>query len=120
VGDRATLLLFTGRRVQKDYFGAVPGGIGLNKNGKAAFIAHLNERLDKTVRYPVQGSAGKTRNVKQREIIQHEAHGLANALLGRKDIRRVVETRELWHDEAAPAAVDVAEEIADEEEAFGP
>ena len=60
LGDRATLLLFTGRRVQKDYFEEVPGGVALNKEGRAFFIAHLNERLDKGVRYPVQGRPGKT------------------------------------------------------------
>jgi CRISPR-associated protein Cas1 len=60
LGDRATLLLFTGRRVAKDYFEEVPGGVALNKEGRAFFIAHLNERLDKGVRYPVQGRPGKT------------------------------------------------------------
>jgi CRISPR-associated protein Cas1 len=76
LGDRATLLLFTGRRVQKDYFEPVPGGVALNKEGRAFFIGHLNERLDETVRYPVQGRPGKTRNVRQRDIIQHEARPL--------------------------------------------
>jgi hypothetical protein len=31
--------------------------------------------------------------VKQRDVIQHEAHALANALLGKRDMPRVVETR---------------------------
>src|SRR5205823_8245374 len=66
LGDRATVLSFTGRRVQKDYFEEVPGGVALNKEGRAFFIGQLNERLDKRVRYPVQGKPGKTRNVKQR------------------------------------------------------
>ena len=35
LGDRATLLLFTGRRVQKDYFEPVPGGVALSKEGRA-------------------------------------------------------------------------------------
>jgi hypothetical protein len=48
------------------------------------------------VRYPVQGGRGKTRNVKQRDVIRHEAHALANALLGKRDIPRVEETRTLW------------------------
>jgi CRISPR-associated protein Cas1 len=96
LGDRATLLLFTGRRVQKDYFEAVPGGLALNQTGRAFFISELNERLDKTIRYPVQGKPGKTRNIKQRDVIQHEAHALANALLGKKDLPLVVQTRNLW------------------------
>jgi len=59
LGDRATLLLFTGRRVQKDYFEPVPGGIALNKEGRAFFIGQLNERLDHVVRYPVQGKPAR-------------------------------------------------------------
>ena len=98
LGDRATLLLFTGRRVQKDYFEAVPGGLALNQTGRAFFISELNERLDKTIRYPVQGKPGKTRNIKQRDVIQHEAHALANALLGKTDLPLVVQTRNLWEE----------------------
>src|SRR5579871_153539 len=110
LGDRATLLLFTGRRVQKDYFEPVPGGIALNQPGRAVFLTHLNERLDKAVRYPVQGKPGKTRNIKQRDIIRHEAHALDNALLGKRDLPRVVETRTLWADESAPSASELPDE----------
>jgi CRISPR-associated protein Cas1 len=92
-GDRAGLLLFTGRRVQKDYFEEVPGGVALNQQGRAFFIGYFNERLDKAVRYPVQGRPNKTRNIKQRDIIQHEAHALANRLLGKSDFPRVIATR---------------------------
>jgi CRISPR-associated protein Cas1 len=104
LGDRATLLLFTGRRVQQSYFEEVPGGVALNQEGRAFFIAHLNERLDKTIRYPVQGKPGKTRNSKQRDIIRHEAHALANSLLGKRDLPRVVETRTIWPEDAGGQA----------------
>jgi CRISPR-associated protein Cas1 len=67
VGDRATLLLFTGRRVQKDYFEAVPGGVALNKEGRAFFISQLNERLDHVVRYPVREAGQDT----ERETAGH-------------------------------------------------
>src|SRR5205807_1851493 len=50
LGDRTALLLFTGRRVQKDYFEAVPGGIALNKEGRSFLITELNQRLEKTIR----------------------------------------------------------------------
>src|SRR5207248_10487589 len=113
-GDRAAVLLFTGRRVQKDFFDEVPGGVALNQQGRAVLLTHLNERLDKAVRYPVQGSPGKTRNVKQRDIIQHEAHALANALLGKNDLPLVVETRALWEEKTAQDPVDPEE---DEDEA---
>jgi hypothetical protein len=57
------------------------------------------------VRYAVQARPGRTRNVKRRDVIRHEAHALANRLLGKADLPRVVETRQLW-DEATGAAVD--------------
>jgi CRISPR-associated protein Cas1 len=89
-GDRAVLLLFTGRRVQKDSFEEVPGGVALNQQGRALFIGHFNERLDKAVRYPVQGRPNQTRNIKQRDIIPHEARALATTSLGMSDSPRVI------------------------------
>jgi CRISPR-associated protein Cas1 len=120
LGDRATVLLFTGRRVQKDFFEPVPGGVALNAQGRAVFIAHFNERLDKTVRYPVQGSPGKTRNVRQRDLMQHEAHALANALLGKRDLPRVLETRKIWADETAAAIPERTEDAEEETPPDGP
>jgi CRISPR-associated protein Cas1 len=112
LGDRAAVLLFTGRRVLKEHFEAVPGGVALSKEGRAFLLTHLNERLDKAVRYPVQGHTRKTRNLKQRDVIQHEAHALANALLGKRDLPRLVETRVVWAEgnEAAPEVDDEAED----------
>ncbi len=108
LSDRAALLLFTGRRVLKEHFEPVPGGISLSKDGRAFFLTQLNERLERAVRYPVQGSPGKCRNVKQRDTIQHEAHALANTLLGKNDLPRIVTLDDLW-DEEAPAASSEAE-----------
>src|SRR5262249_17237066 len=110
LGERATLLLFTGRRAPKDFFEEVPGGGGASKEGRAFFLSQLNERLDKAVRYPVQGRPGKTRNVKQRDMFQHEAHALANVLLGRRDLPRIVETRRLWEENAAHVPADEDDE----------
>jgi hypothetical protein len=56
--------------------------------------------------------------VKQRDIIQHEAHALANKLLGKTDMPRVLETKQLWADEASPPA-QIPEE-ADEDEPASP
>src|SRR5262249_51286697 len=106
VGERATLLLFTGRRVEKGFFDEVPGGVALSKEGRAFFLEELNKRLDRTLRYPVQGRPGKTRNVKQRDVIQHEAHALANALLGKNDLPRVVQTRALWDENTSATPTD--------------
>jgi CRISPR-associated protein Cas1 len=105
LGDRAALLLFTGRRVLKEHFEEVPGGVALSKDGRGFFLAHFNERLDKTVRYPVQGQPGKTRNVKVRDTIPHEAHALANVLLGKQDLPRIVQTRGLWKEAGEEAGV---------------
>jgi CRISPR-associated protein Cas1 len=122
LGERATVLLFTGRRVLNDHFEEVPGGVALTKEGRAFLLTHLNERLDKGVRYPVQGKPGRSRNVRVRDTVQHEAHALANRLLGKCDLPRVVETRQLW-DEANAAVVGDAiepEEPAAEQEQEGP
>jgi len=100
LADRTTLLLFTGRRVQSDFFEAVPGGVALAKPGKAALLTSFNERLDKAIRYPTQSHPGKKRNIKQRDVIRHEAHSLANMLLGKRDMPRLVETRRLWEEGA--------------------
>ena len=98
LGDRAVVLLFTGRRVEKGWFEEVPGGVALSKDGRAALLSSFNERLDKAVRYPVRGRPGKSRNIKRRDVIQHEAHALANRLLGKDEMLRVVETRGLWEE----------------------
>jgi CRISPR-associated protein Cas1 len=120
LGERATLLLFTGRRAQKEFFEEVPGGVALSKEGRAFFLANFNERLDKGVRYPVQGKPGKTRNVKVRDTIQHEAHALANRLLGRLDMPRVVETRALWDEANAAAAADLEDDEPEADPPPGP
>ena len=132
IAERATVLIFTGRRAKKEFFREVPGGIELAPDGRAYLIAELNKRLDRTVRYQVRTprplpldtgptpsptasdpidveasditseDAGskpnkpKFRKLKQRTIIQHEAHALANTLLGRHDIPRIVETEDIW------------------------
>jgi CRISPR-associated protein Cas1 len=135
IAERTTVLLFTGRRVLKEFFREVPGGIELAPDGRAALLTKLNERLDRTVRYPVQ-TAGlpiraenesppiaptevtshadseppaqrrtkrktkrKFRKVKQRAVIQHEAHALANTLLGRRDLPQIVQTQQIWSEE---------------------
>ena len=43
-------------------------------------------------------------------MIRHEAHALANLLLGRNDLPRVVETRRLWEEKVEPTVDVDAEE----------
>lgn len=118
LGDRTALLLFTGRRVKMEYFEPVPGGVALSPAGRAALLESFNERMERAVRYPVQSKPGRTRNVKRRDVIRYEAHALANRLLGKMDMPRVVETRQLW-DEAnetvAANPVDLDEAEGNEE-----
>ena len=114
LAECATLLLFTGRRVRTEWFETVPGGVALSKDGRAAFLPYYNERLDRPVKYPVQSKPGKFRKIKRRETIAHEAHALANRLLGHNDLPRVVETRMLWdepHERNCPS-----DELADSDD----
>ena len=93
--------------------------MALSKEGRAFFLNQFNERLERTLRYPVQGRPGKSRNVKQRDVIQYEAHSLANALLGRNDLPRVVQTRVLWETDASATAIPDDEDEAEETQADG-
>jgi len=107
IAERSTVLFFTGRRVKKEFFREVPGGIELAPDGRAALISNLNERLDKAVKYPVQrikkAGGKKFRRIKLRASIQHEAHSLANRLLGRNDLPRIIDSETLFADgESAP------------------
>jgi CRISPR-associated protein Cas1 len=113
LADRTVVLLFTGRRAQTTFFEAIPGGVGLSKDGRAALISLLNERLKKAVRYPVRGRPGRFRNLKQRDVIRHEAHAVANALLDRNDALTVVQTRDLFAEGTGPSPSEL-EEIEEE------
>ena len=104
VAERTAVLLFTGRRAKKEFFRDVPGGMELAPDGRAALIESLNQRLDKTVRYPVQKvntfkpGPAKHRNIKLRDTIRHEAHSVANRLLGKTDIPEVVKSEDLFNE----------------------
>jgi CRISPR-associated protein Cas1 len=116
LADRTVLLLFTGRRAKVEFFEAVPGGVALSPSGRAALLESFNERLDKAVRYAVQGRPGRARNVKRRDVIRCEAHALANRLLGKADLPRVVETRRLWDEANETGGASVELDDLDQEE----
>ncbi len=113
LAERATVLLFTGRRVKAEFFEAVPGGVALSKEGRATFLPYYNERLDRPVKYPVQSKPGKYRKIKRRDTIAHEAHALANRLLGKTDMPRIVATRALWEEGTGEPAADPSDEPED-------
>lgn len=103
IAEKATVLFFTGRRVKREFFRDVPGGVELAPDGRAALITNLNERLDKSVKYPIQQSkrpnGKKTRRIKLRVTIQYEAHALANRLLGKNDLPRIVTSDALFEND---------------------
>jgi CRISPR-associated protein Cas1 len=105
IAERSTVLFFTGRRVRSDFFRPVQGGIELAPSGRAALIENMNQRLDKTVRYPLQGTdegrERKYRRIKLRSTIQHEAHHFANRLLGKRDLPKISDIEELFPSDEA-------------------
>jgi len=48
---------------------------------------------------PVKSDSKRKRNLKQRDVIQTEAHSRANRLPGREDLPRIVETEAVWGEE---------------------
>lgn len=72
--DRTVINLFMKRQVSEKYFDAVPGGLYLNKEGKAFFIGAVNETFDREIEY-------RGRNVKIRNTVQMECHSIANNLI---------------------------------------
>jgi CRISPR-associated protein Cas1 len=74
LADETVVYLFSGRKVKREFFDEVKGGLTLNKEGKAALIEALNETFEKSVRY-------RGRNIKNRDIIQFECHRIANGLI---------------------------------------
>jgi len=73
--DQTVVYLFSQRKVKKEYFDRIKGGLTLNKEGKAVLIEALNNTLERTIRY-------RGRNIKKRDIIQFECHRIANSLIG--------------------------------------
>ncbi|MFH0904732.1 MAG: CRISPR-associated endonuclease Cas1 [Methanobacteriota archaeon] len=72
--DRTVMNLFSKKQVHEGLFDKIPGGLYLNKDGKAVLITAVNETLDKEIGY-------NGRNVKVRNTIQMECHSIANSLI---------------------------------------
>jgi CRISPR-associated protein Cas1 len=78
LADQTVVYLFSQRKVKKEFFDQVEGGLTLNKEGKAQLIESLNQTLEKSIRY-------RGRNIKNRDIIQFECHRIANSLIKEAD-----------------------------------
>ncbi len=72
--DRTVIHLFSKRKVKKEHFDKIRGGLTLNQAGKTLLITAYNEMMDKSVRY-------RGRNIKNRNIIQFECHHIANSFI---------------------------------------
>jgi len=72
--DRTVVNLFSKKQVSPSHFDSVPGGLYLNKEGKAVLIGAVNEMFDRDINY-------HGRNVKIMNTIQMECHSIANGLI---------------------------------------
>lgn len=73
--DTVVFRLFSAKKVNKSHTDQVPNGVSLNKEGKALLMQHFSDFLDKdSIRY-------KGKNQTRSNIIQYEAHALAQRLL---------------------------------------
>jgi len=74
LADQTVVYLFSSRKVKKECFGNIRGGLTLNKEGKQILLEALSNTFEKTVRY-------RGRNIKNRDIIQFECHRIANGMI---------------------------------------
>ncbi len=72
--EQTSVYLFTGKKAKDDFFDISKESVMLNTTGKPVVIDAMNHHLEESVRY-------RKKNVKRKNIIRHEAHKLANALL---------------------------------------
>ncbi len=88
--EETVIFLFTGRRVDDDFFRESKGGVFLDKPGKQVLIAALGEMFEKTERF-------QKRNIKRLNIIQFRCHQIANQIL--KEVKYDAGMGDLRHNE---------------------
>lgn len=74
LADQTVVYLFSSRKVKKECFDKIRGGLTLNKEGKQVLLEVLSNTFEKTVRY-------RGRNIKNKDIIQFECHRIANGMI---------------------------------------
>jgi len=72
--DRTVFNLFSKKQVHERLFDEIPGGLYLNKEGKALLVTAINDTFDKEIKY-------NGRNVKVRNTISLKCHNIANSLI---------------------------------------
>ncbi|EDQ96056.1 hypothetical protein CLOBAR_01823 [Intestinibacter bartlettii DSM 16795] len=76
--DKIVFKLFTTKKVKKEHFDKVEGGLYLNKAGKEILISKYNEEIEKKIQY-------KGRKIELQNIIQYDCHNIANKILKEGD-----------------------------------
>ena len=76
--DKIVFKLFTTKKVKKEHFDKVEGGLYLNKAGKEILISKYNEEIEKKIQY-------KGRKIELQNIIQYDCHNIANKILNGGD-----------------------------------
>ena len=72
--DQIVFKLFSSKKIKKEYFDKVEGGLYLNKSGKEVLIGKYNEEMEKKITY-------KGRKIELQNIIQYDCHNIANRIL---------------------------------------
>lgn len=72
--DEVIFKLFSKRKVKKDMFEKIKGGLWLNKEGKILLINAVNDRFADKIKY-------KGRNIELNNVIQFDCHNIANRIL---------------------------------------
>lgn len=72
--DQVVFKLFSIKQVNKSFFDEIKGGLTLNKKGKELLIKNLNDYFEETIKYD-------GRSIKRSNVIQYDAHKLANSIL---------------------------------------
>lgn len=72
--DEIVIKLFTRKKIKKEHFSDVKGGLMLNDEGKKVIIQSVNELFDETKHYD-------GREIEIKNIMQYDAHKLANRIL---------------------------------------
>ena len=75
--DKTVIYLFSKKLIKDKYFDSIPGGMTLNKEGKALLIEYLNNTFDRQLIY-------RGRNIRTRNIIQLECHSIANDMIKKR------------------------------------
>jgi len=76
--EEVIINLFAARKIKKEYFDCLHNGVILNKEGRAVLIDAFTRFLDESIRY-----AG--RNIKRKDIIQFDCHGIANQIISTRN-----------------------------------